>query len=486
MTSNHQVTMNQQLTPRLSLPLHFSAYVFVPIIVLLILNIGSINPLTFELNALALVITIIPWWSFLRWWQSREGLPVFALIAGMHWLYFVMPAYWVELRIPVWYTSSLYASSEGVNQALLMVLIGVVSIGIGYRLTVNQPFKLSGGNLTIPFNYLRFLLLTGILLSFFPDLANIFGESGRQFIYTLQGTVPTLCYAALLMNYLQGKASSFDRVLIVGYLLSFFFIGLSSGWLGSLLGLFVVTLMCFWITKRSFPWIFLIPAVLLLVLLQPAKGIFRQEFWSDGPRGFNVIERTEFWIAAVETAWSDASNNVDVLQRNVSASLSRVSLLTQAVNVLEKTPEVVPFQNGDTYSFAILGLIPRFIWPDKPSGNDANRFYQVAYGITPEDRLHTVSIAIGFLTEGFVNFGLFGVALVCLIAGAVLGLIQSVFLKGSSNLISLALGISLIEMALKIETQLGLYLVAIVMTLVYTYLVVGVGLLVTGSSKVAR
>lgn len=486
MTTNHQTALNTTNSAKLILPLHFSAYVFVPIMVLFLLNIGSINPTTVEINVLSLIITIIAWWSLLGWWQHREGLPIFSLVAAMHWLYFVMPVYWVDLRIPVWYASSLYASSDGVNQALLMVLIGLIFIAIGYRLTMKQTLKLLSPNLTIPFNYLRLLLLIGILLSFFPDLAYIFGESGRQFIYTLQGAIPTLSYAALLMNYLQGRGSPFDRVLIVGYLLSFFFLGLSSGWLGSVLGVFSVTLMCFWITKQSFPWMFLIPAVLLLVLLQPAKGIFRQEFWSDSQREFNVIERTEFWLAAVEATWRDAPSNVDVLQRNVSASLSRVSLLTQAVNVLEKTPEVIPFQNGNTYSFVILGLVPRFLWPDKPSGNDANRFYQVAYGITPEDRLHTVSIAIGFMTEGYINFGWPGVAFACFAVGVVVGLVQSVFLKSSANLIITTLGITLIEPILKIETQLGLYLVTIVMTIMYTYLIIMLGLLLTGSTKLAR
>lgn len=486
MTTNHQVVLNTENSPKLSLPLHFSAYVFVPVVVLFLLNIGSINSITVEINILSLIITTIAWWSFLGWLQHREGLPIFSLVAAMHWLYFVMPAYWVDLRIPVWYSASLYASSEGISQVLVMVIVGLVFLAVGYRTTVNQPLRFPQWSKGLPLNYLRFLLLAGIVLSFFPDLAFIFGEAGRQLIYTFQGTVPTLSYAILLMNYLRGGAFIVDRLLIVIYLISFFFIGLSSGWLGSILGLFVVTLMCFWVTQRSFPWIFLIPAVLLFIVLQPAKGIFRGEFWYGDRSGFNVVERIEFWLNAVQVAWDGTSDNYDVLQRNLSASLSRVSLLTQAVNVLEKTPDIVPFQNGNTYSFAILGLIPRFVWPDKPSGNDANRFYQVAYGITPEDRLHTVSIAIGFMTEGYVNFGWLGVVFACFVVGVVIGLVQSVFLKSAASYISIGLGVTLIELILKIETQLGLYLIAIVMTIVYTYFIIMLGAFLTGATKLAR
>jgi hypothetical protein len=52
-----------------------------------------------------------------------------------------------------------------------------------------------------------------------------------------------------------------------------------------------------------------------------------------------------------------------------------------------------------------ITLIPRFIWPDKPSVNDANQYYQVAYGLTTEENLDGVSIAVGVMTEGFINFG---------------------------------------------------------------------------------
>src|SRR2546430_11574602 len=46
---------------------------------------------------------------------------------------------------------------------------------------------------------------------------------------------------------------------------------------------------------------------------------------------------------------------------------------------------------------------------DKPSANDANRFYQMSYGITAEEDLEHSSFGAGLLVESYINFSWFGV-----------------------------------------------------------------------------
>ena len=75
----------------------------------------------------------------------------------------------------------------------------------------------------------------------------------------------------------------------------------------------------------------------------------------------------------------------------------------------------------------VVTWIPRFLWPDKPSVNEANQFYQVAYGLTAEEELAGVSIAVGYLAESFINFGWFGVVGVMFTIGVFFDFYQKTF-----------------------------------------------------------
>ena len=43
------------------------------------------------------------------------------------------------------------------------------------------------------------------------------------------------------------------------------------------------------------------------------------------------------------------------------------------------------------------------LWPDKPSVNEANRFYQVAYGVARKTISTWLRSGIGVLTEAYIN-----------------------------------------------------------------------------------
>jgi len=126
--------------------------------------------------------------------------------------------------------------------------------------------------------------------------------------------------------------------------------------------------------------------------------------------------------------------------------------------VLEKTPDLVPFQNGSMYPLLLQNMIPRIMWPSKPTMNEANRFFQVKYGLTEEEDLSNVSIACGFEAEGYMNFGWFGVIAAGLFVGIVLKCYECTFFSRHCNLAATALGLSLLPGFLSIESQSVAYL----------------------------
>ena len=118
-----------------------------------------------------------------------------------------------------------------------------------------------------------------------------------------------------------------------------------------------------------------------------------------------------------------------------------------------------------------MTFIPRFLWQDKPSVNDANIWYQVSYRITPPQGLQGVSVAVGTLTESYISFGWFGPLLIMVPLGMLLALFQRFFLAADRGLVFSTLGAVLIPQFLAIESQLAQYLSGLVQQIAVALLV---------------
>ncbi len=216
-----------------------------------------------------------------------------------------------------------------------------------------------------------------------------------------------------------------------------------------------------------------IAAVLVFTLFfQVGKEDFRSVYWAQQTEA-SQLDRVFFWVSTSLEKWQSAlaDPSGDDLRGLLNKSVSRVSLLTQSANVLEQTPEVVPYQNGQLYSYLFISFIPRFVWPDKPSVSEANRFYQIAYGVTAEEDIETVSIGVGVLTEGFINFGWLGVIGIMFLLGIFFDFYQRAFLSKSSGVLMSSLGIALLPQMLGIESQMAAYLGGIVQQVIFSLMV---------------
>ena len=185
------------------------------------------------------------------------------------------------------------------------------------------------------------------------------------------------------------------------------------------------------------------------------------------------MERVAFWAQNSFDKWNEAlsDSSGEAFRRALNPSVSRVSLLNQSANVVEQTPSVVPYQYGSLYSYMFVTWIPRFIWPDKPSVSEANQYYQVAYGLTSEDDLGKVSISVGLLTEGFMNFGWPGVVGIMFLAGIFFDFYQRTFLSTTSGALMTAIGVILLPQFLAVESQMAQYVGGIVQEVLVTLVV---------------
>jgi hypothetical protein len=411
----------------------------------------------------AFLLLLMPWGSFLCWRQgSRDGLPVFAMIGGAYWVFFGLALLWGPRELYLAGSFGTYVAPEGlVNDTMSLIFVGVVALWMGMRVPIfiwvpaNLPDIVDEPKSWV---YVRAVLLIGTALQLYSSSALLLGAGGRQAMTTLATVVPHVAFVLLLCRYLGGQASRADKAVLLGSAGLLVLGGLASGWLGSVAGLAVLYGSVVLLKRRRIPWFALCLTAIIVLFLQVGKDQFRTVYWGDRPNA-GVMERAQFWLERSASRWGAVfeSGDSEDAQNLVSMSLRRISLLTQVAHVIDLTPSQVPFQNGATYKYLAVTFIPRFLWPDKPSINEANRFYQVAYAMTTERGLDGVSIAVGSLAEGYINFGWSGVIAIMFATGLALGVYERTIGLTNSSALFLGIGLALIPGFLAIESQLGQY-----------------------------
>ncbi|KAB2850827.1 MAG: hypothetical protein F9K44_03660 [Hyphomicrobiaceae bacterium] len=144
--------------------------------------------------------------------------------------------------------------------------------------------------------------------------------------------------------------------------------------------------------------------VSLWVTYAEHRGEIRTSVWG-GDQTSIVLEKV--FKVVQEFELFDISNQDHL--KNVDLRLNQNHLVGAAVR---NTPSMVPFRNGETIYAAMLSIIPRAIWPDKPevggSGNYVSEHTLTSFAAG-------TSVGMGQVLEFYINFGT-----PCLIIGFVL------------------------------------------------------------------
>ena len=286
-----------------------------------------------------------------------------------------------------------------------------------------------------------------------------FGSGARQFLSNIETVVPSLAFGLLLRYWLRKEATQWDKLLVVSYLAASVVLGIASGWLGSVVSIGILCAAVYGYERGKLPVVALAAVLPVILFFQPAKDVFRERYWYSGSSG-TISERLGFWVEESWRVWGQALEEPGTESVKILAdrSLDRLSLFQQTANVVELTPEPVPYQDATFYSYLGVTIIPRFIWDDKPSVNEANAWYQVSYHLTAPRNLQGVSIAVGTLTESYISFGWFGPLLIMVPLGIVLALFQRFFLRSGAGVVLSTIGAVLIPQFLSVESQLAQYL----------------------------
>ena len=192
---------------------------------------------------------------------------------------------------------------------------------------------------------------------------------------------------------------------------------LSNGSRSSMVFLIMTVGFTWALRTRRIPWRVAVLAAPLLFLSLGALAVVR----SSG-----VQEQTA--LQALES--SDAAQFLERIQNEVEDR----RFISAGVPVVAKGHEVTGLMFGETYVAAILGVIPRAVWEDKPRG-PGSIYAQTFLGVPREG----LSIPVPAFAEAFWNFHLPGVIVIFGIFGMLIRAGHELYLTYQENAFVLAL-----------------------------------------------
>ncbi|MEA2495166.1 MAG: hypothetical protein QOJ29_3077 [Thermoleophilaceae bacterium] len=219
-----------------------------------------------------------------------------------------------------------------------------------------------------------------------------------------------------------------------------------------------------------------------------------------------VIQASREGPGAVVSGNNEFASGLDSIANTLVTVPKRLEVLTQPVKLLDGynvinrrtngiesmalalryTPYPNPYQRGKSFAAVPLSLIPRFIWPDKPLYS-VGKYFSVSYAgqSATQGRGYGLTVSPTYPADLYVNFGLFGVIIGCLLMGMVLRAV-SVFMhtRRQGRALPIIVYLVVIIPAMLVEQDVATGLNAIMLRLIVSFaFVYGLSLVVRRMSK---
>jgi len=204
--------------------------------------------------------------------------------------------------------------------------------------------------------------------------------------------------------------------------------------------------------RRKVPWGGVMVACLLGFILLGAKGQYRSEIWTPNSQ-LSVPARAQIYTGlAAENAARLLNGRADYqTAQTITGRLNLTQLLAQTIAL---TPRYVPYWLGSTYDDLLTKLVPRAIWPDKPTESLGQRFGHV-YGVLDPGDLRT-SVNLPQMVELYINFGVIGIIFGMALLGVAYRLLSDSFGDARGNAWAVTVSVVLTGGALAIDSNFSL------------------------------
>ncbi|MGI8839001.1 MAG: hypothetical protein ACR2H4_20540 [Pyrinomonadaceae bacterium] len=230
--------------------------------------------------------------------------------------------------------------------------------------------------------------------------------------------------AVLYVLHLRGQLKLTTKLFLGGILLPLVLVmDLGTGLLSFAMRDLLVLFFIYWKVRGRPPMKAIILLVLIFAPLVAVKEQFRDTAWYGAHADDTAIEKGLIYLRLGNTQVME--NSEDAYRNSLDRTSKRVAALQTLAFVVEDTPEIVPYWNGETYTTIFTGFIPRFLWPDKPQktlGQDFGHRYNIL-----DDHDFATSWNFPQLVELYANFGWLGIILGMPFIGLLYRVLYNVF-----------------------------------------------------------
>ena len=139
----------------------------------------------------------------------------------------------------------------------------------------------------------------------------------------------------------------------------------------------------------------------------------------------------------------------------ITGLVNRVAQTEMFSYVLEQVPDNIPFENGRLWQRAVQHIfMPRLLFPNKlplPSDSEVTNYYTGLHFAGEEEG---TSIALGYVTESYIDFGIGGMCGTLFFIGLLWGLMYTYFIsRPKLKLFSYATSVAVLVFAYKLEVD---------------------------------
>jgi len=388
-----------------------------------------------------LLIVVLSAWPMLEWARHlRPWFPVFEILMLTTANFYAMPLLAGHPDVLAFSDATTWQSAAG-------VLIFQIAAVAGFSLNRWRPVAQSW--LTEPLLADRLLrhAQTGLCLNtLYLFVVNFTDLIGGQFEGTYRAIFFGVGIVSVFIQFRRwgtGSLINAEKIIASVNLITQIILLFSALYLVQGMSLFILAMIGYITASRRVPIVVIVVAVCITAVLHNGKSAMRALYWAENQSAPRLTELPAFfaqWFRlGLASTQQEAHKN-----RTLTANLvERASLFQMLCLVVDRVPAHEPYLYGDSYIDIPAQLIPRFVWPDKPSSLKANVRLAIYFGLVDEDSSTTVSIAFGQLAESYANFGFLGLALLGAVIGVAYKLVCTLSL-GTSQLSAIGLFVILL------------------------------------------
>ncbi len=174
----------------------------------------------------------------------------------------------------------------------------------------------------------------------------------------------------------------------------------------------LIALVGFFSSARRVPWLPCVILLPVLAVLHNGKSRMREIYWQEGAPAVGITDLppyfTQWFQFGLQAAsQEDSARHSTALTFGLMRRASLYQIVCVTTNII---PDRAPFLDGESYRLIPAQILPRFVWPNKPSPNDSMKVLAIHLGILTREEAEYTSIGFGMVAESYANFGYVSVA----------------------------------------------------------------------------